>query len=265
LINPTIWKQDFEYRPGTKIYLLTVTGSPKRLRQLFAGTRIQEKGMRLFRISALMVGAAMVFASAATITLPLELGATAAAAKQGGNGNGGGHGNGGGNGSGGSSGKSDGGGNGNGGGSGAGGNGSGGSSGRDDGGTSANAGGGSRGNSSAAHDKGSEVADKGETGEDEVAENDLEENESVAAIGSSHASGTARAHAAPNSRVGQLAAYERYLAEGNIEAAAASLQAAARRPVTLATIQATNVNLGLVMDNAAAMQLLDIFNQPPAE
>ena len=199
--------------------------------------------MRLRKLSIVLLGSAIAFATAATIALPLDLGASVAIAKQGGNGNGNGGGNSGGNG----------GNNGNGGGSGGGGSDSnGGGSDNGNGGSSADAGGqGGRGNSSTARDKGLDVADDNAAADEEL----------LGALGASNASATARAHASEKSAVGQLAAYESYVAEGNWPAAAASLKAAANQPVTLAVLQAVNANLGLVMDEGEVVQILDILNQ----
>jgi len=105
--------------------------------------------------------------------------------------------------------------------------------------------------SSTAHDKGVDVADDAAAADEE----------SLGALGARNASATARAHASEKSAVGQLAAYESYVAEGNLPAAAASLKAAANKPVTLAVLQAVNANLGLVMDESEVVQILDILNQ----
>jgi hypothetical protein len=86
------------------------------------------------------------------------------------------------------------------------------------------------------------------------------DEESLGSLGASNASATARAHEFRKPAVGQRAAYESYVAEGNLPAAAASLKAAADRPVTLAVLHAVNANLGLVMDERDIVQILDILN-----
>jgi hypothetical protein len=66
---------------------------------------------------------------------------------------------------------------------------------------------------------------------------------SLGSLNASHASPSAFAHAAPNSVVGQLAAYASALNNGNINAAALALAAAANHSLTAQTVMAVNTNL----------------------
>lgn len=67
----------------------------------------------------------------------------------------------------------------------------------------------------------------------------------LGSLSASNASPTARANAAPNSRVGKIAAYEEALAAGNVEAAAEALGSAANKEITPEVVAQVNANLGI--------------------
>jgi len=64
-------------------------------------------------------------------------------------------------------------------------------------------------------------------------------------LNASHASPSALAHAAPNSRVGHVAAYVAAVRAGNLTAAAQALAKASNKSVTTQTVQALNARLGV--------------------
>jgi hypothetical protein len=83
-----------------------------------------------------------------------------------------------------------------------------------------------------------------------------EEEEGLGSLNASHASPNARTHASENSAVGKLAGYEAAVLSGDFEAAARALDAASKRPVTLPVLNEVNANLGLVITDEQAMQIL---------
>lgn len=64
-------------------------------------------------------------------------------------------------------------------------------------------------------------------------------------LNAAHASPTARANAAPNSAVGQIASYERDVQEGDLESAAASFAEAANKDIVEPVVHAVNQLLGI--------------------
>ena len=74
-------------------------------------------------------------------------------------------------------------------------------------------------------------------------------------LNAAHASPTALSHAAPNSRVGQLAAYAAAVKAGNLSAAAQALANASNMSLSSQSVQAVNAKLGISMsaNQAASM------------
>ena len=67
----------------------------------------------------------------------------------------------------------------------------------------------------------------------------------LGSLSASNASATARAHAAPNSQVGKMDAYEKAIAAGDLEAAAAALGDAANKEITPEVVAQVNRNMGI--------------------
>jgi hypothetical protein len=94
--------------------------------------------------------------------------------------------------------------------------------------------------------------------QDEAAIED-EESAKLAGLNASHASANARAHAAAESAVGRLAGYEAFILAGDFEAAGHALDQAARGAVTLDVVKEVNANLGLIVSDEQAMQILSVI------
>lgn len=74
---------------------------------------------------------------------------------------------------------------------------------------------------------------------------DVASTEIQGSLNAAHASATARAHAAPNSRVGKIASYESAIQAGDIAAAGASLADAANKTIIGSMVHAVNDLLGI--------------------
>ena len=76
-------------------------------------------------------------------------------------------------------------------------------------------------------------------------EEDTAKKKGMGSLSASNSSQRARERAAPNSRPGALGAYERALAEGDVEAAAEALARAANKEITPENVGMVNENLGI--------------------
>lgn len=83
---------------------------------------------------------------------------------------------------------------------------------------------------------------------------------SLGRLNAAHASDTARAHAAPNSTVGRIAAFGNALEAGDIEAAAEALADAANKSISPDVVSATAGLMGVDVDEATAEAVSDAAN-----
>ena len=74
---------------------------------------------------------------------------------------------------------------------------------------------------------------------------DVAGDEKLGSLNAAHASETARAHAAPNSKVGKIASYEQAVQDGDIAGAAADLADAANKAIVEPVVHALNELLGI--------------------
>ena len=127
-----------------------------------------------------------------------------------------------------------------------GGNDKGGRGGNDKGGKGGNGGGnGKSGGSNSASAGASSSSIDGEDDDTEETEIEAAGKKGMGSLSASNSSQRARERAAPNSRPGALGAYERALAEGDVEAAAEALARAANKEITPENVGMVNENLGI--------------------
>lgn len=96
-----------------------------------------------------------------------------------------------------------------------------------------------------AHGSNKTAADKSEGEGASDSGDDVAEVNDLGSLNAAHASDNARLHASPNSRVGRIASYEAAIQEGDVDAAATSIDAAANKTVTDRVLHAVNELLGI--------------------